>query len=290
MQVDLLCVDGHKKTAAKIAACLNDFPLNVRDMPADTVVRVLEAADEKEAKQFLSGRDNHIKAVLVSINEEDAEDGENQFSIISRIKGKPEYMDLSFIVLSGRTDIDWIVKAIESGASAYAAWPPDGCDLSRKLSEIIAGTMRSRPQISHEHNHLTQDVITFTFWEMLNREVKAAGRGNYTMAISLLTFTDNATADAEEFIDVLNSVVKAQLRDFDSCFRYGNRGIIVLLPFADGDGADIVCNKILHIFKTNSVLRNRNNGLSLTAASVSYPKDGKVPNKLIDKLVRISSL
>ncbi len=292
MQMDVLCVDVHMKTASEIAAYLKTFPLNSRELTIDIDIRLLEAVDVRQMVEMLENRNFNIKAVILLNNGPENGSGIECFSLIQSMKSRMNYVDIPFIIISDLTASEYVIKSIESGATAYITRPLDGPSLSEKLSEAIEATIPAGQRGKsnwNKGNRPVEDIITFTFAEMLNREVKAAARGNYPLTVSLFTFKENATADPEDFIDVLNRIIKVQLREFDSCFRYGNRGIIVLLPFADDAGADVVCNKIIGIFNTNSIIRQKNSGLELTAASVSYPKDGKVSDKLLDRLSSVVS-
>jgi len=46
----------------------------------------------------------------------------------------------------------------------------------------------------------------------------------------------------------------------------------------------VVEKKVQDIFSTHSLIKRKNNGFRLVTASVTYPEDGKVKDKLLEKL------
>ena len=134
-----------------------------------------------------------------------------------------------------------------------------------------------------------EELLTFNFYEMSSKEIKAASRGKYPLAFLIVSVIGSTPQDTdpqktEELVLILCSIARTLLRETDICFRFGGESIVVLLPFADKAGMDVVFNKLNGYFCTNSIVKQKNTGYNLAMTGVTYPDDGRARDKLLDKL------
>jgi len=94
-----------------------------------------------------------------------------------------------------------------------------------------------------------EDMITFSSSEMIEREISAAGRGQYQLAIIKISIlpaglkrnTRFGSKQKEEIGSIMKFIIRSRFRTTDTCFSM-DRGIIrrsVCEPiWAGGDGSE----------------------------------------------------
>ena len=244
-------------------------------------VEISHVKDGVEALNFLHLFKNKVKLILWSYISQDYSD----FDAIKSIKSKEIYQSIPVAMISRLTDRKYIIKAIEAGVSEFIAKPYDNETVVKKIDKLLGNILLGATGREKE------DVLMYTFSDMLNREVKSAGRGNHPVTILLSTVVDengiaNNTNEYYEIIDNIVKVFRTKLRDTDTVFYYGSNNIIALLPFCDKAGSVVVEQKIKKIFSSHSIIKTQNKGLSLVTSSVTYPEDGKIKEKLLDQLTK----
>lgn len=269
MRYNILSVDELGITRVELANILRNLNINI-----------INVKDKNEIVNVLQEKKD-INAVVWTINSIDQRD----YDSIKRLKGKEAYKNIPIIIVSKFTDKKYIIKAIECGAVEYIAKPYDENSVLKKICRILGvptqKTLNKGPE---------EDIVVFSFSEMLNKEIKAAGRGGYDLSIMMVSVAPDdekkITPDnSEDIIALINKVMKSRLRETDTTFQYGTNNLIMLLPFANRDGIKVVDEKINDIFNTHSLIKQKNgDSYVLITASVSYPDDGKVRNKLLEKL------
>ncbi|MCG8400141.1 MAG: hypothetical protein MJA84_00940, partial [Firmicutes bacterium] len=60
--------------------------------------------------------------------------------------------------------------------------------------------------------------------------------------------------------------------------------LILILPFADRQGAENIEKKIRKAYSSHSAMKNENKKLELVMSSVTFPDDGRIKENLLDKL------
>jgi diguanylate cyclase (GGDEF)-like protein len=90
--------------------------------------------------------------------------------------------------------------------------------------------------------------------------------------------------DIDSIMDTVCKVIRNSLRGTDSVFRYGANNLYILLPFTGKEGVNAVDEKIHQIYDSHSVINKKKGGCILVTASVSYPDDGKIGEKLLSIL------
>lgn len=270
MRYNILTVDELGITRIELSNVLRNLSVNI-----------VNVKDEIEAMNMLHEKKIQINVIVWTFNSIDAKD----FESIRRMKSREAYKAIPVIIVSKFTDKRFIIKAIECGANEYIAKPYDFDAVQKKFSRLLGiNTDKSKNKETEE------DIISFSFSDMLNKEIKSASRGGYNLtllmaAVSLDNSKGQGQDNSEEIIALINTVMKSRLRETDTAFQYGASNLIMLLPFADKTGSKVVENKLQNIFTTHSLVKQKNNGCyELFVTSVTFPFDGKIKDKLLEKL------
>ncbi len=269
MPFTILSVDRFGTMGAELSAMLKNMHANI-----------IHAEDEEEAESLLYGKKHKIDVIVWSFNDPESKDLE----FIKKIKSEGQHKNLPVIIMSGFTDKKHIIKAIEAGVNEYIAKPCDKDTVVRKLYKIMGITLERTEALK-----LSDDIMSFSFFEMLDKEIKGASRGAYPLTIMMGGIQPAGNTDAEpdaseDLLKALRTALKCNLRGTDACFYYDTNKLIILLPFANKQGAEAVKAKINRLFDTNSVIQQKNTGYKLNIADVSFPEDGKTKSKLLEKL------
>lgn len=267
MSIDIICIDKSGVIKVELSNILRSLNIGF-----------LSVKSEVEALNILSEKKEKIRAVVWVQNSADAE----ELGGIRVLKSKEAFKTLPVIVISRFTDKKYILKAVESGAVEFIAKPYDEDLVLKKFCRILGVSVE-------QAKSRVEDIAAFSFAEMFTRDIKAASRGSYPLSILLLSVIReqnemSALSSGEELIATVNRVMKAKLRETDTAFLHGKNSLIILLPFANKMGAQTVEKKIRYIFSANSVIRQKSQGYRLVMASVTFPEDGKIRDKLLEKL------
>ncbi|MCX7749823.1 MAG: response regulator [Clostridia bacterium] len=270
MHYNILSVDKTSHAKAELSSLFKGIDVNI-----------LYVKDDIEALNTLyDNRAPGIDAIIWTIHSPNPD----EFDVIKNVKLKEAYSHIPIIILSKFTDKKYIIKAIEVGAVEYIAKPYDKTTALNKIMKIL-GIKFDVSVFEKSHN----DMITFNYSDMISRELKAASRGEYPMTMMLVSVTSvypdiKKQSTISEIINLINKVIKSRIRETDTTFYYGINNLIILLPFVGRNAASFVEKKIHNIFKTHSLIGDVGKGFSLVAASVTYPEDGKIKEKLLEKL------
>jgi CheY-like chemotaxis protein len=259
----------------EFASMLKDLELNIIDMK-----------DEEEVIKCLQAKKMDVSAVMWVVNSsEDAED----FNSIRKLKSKEVCKSLPIVVISKFTDKKHIIKAVESGAAEFIAKPYDQAVVRKKIFKIL-----DIPVESDKDKMAEEDFITFNFPEMFSREMKGASRGGYSLTLALVSIQDPAQdpmayRSISDIAYYFSKVLKIKLRETDSVFRYRSNQLVLLLPFTAKSGAEQVEKKIEELYYTHSVIKAKDKGYKPVIASVTFPDDGRIKEKLLEKLEKAIS-
>lgn len=267
MRFNIISVDEYGLTKLEIANMVKDLNINI-----------LNVKDDVDVLSLLKDKKNDINAIIWAFNKIDSD----CFTDIKKLKSKEICKNIPIIIVSHFTDKSYILKAIEAGAGEYIAKPYDEIAVRKKICRILG--IPSENSFTYA---IDDDIITFSFSEMFSREIKAAARGNYAMTIMLATVGNqdaNRASEIDGLVQTLCRVLKTKFRETDTIFRYGSDSLIILLPFTDKSGVKVVEDKINDSFKSHSAIKQKNISGNLVMASVSYPDDGRIKDKLLEKL------
>jgi len=229
--------------------------------------------DIKGIKQF-----SDIKAIVVHPSKEEAVELElaNYMKIGFGLK------EVKIIVITNFTVREVIMKALELGANDILTDLTDSESVVKRIEDI------SGIKNANGNNKLYEekDFILFSFKELVEREVKAASRGEYSLAIVYLYQLIDAGLyiDApEDFLSSLKTIVKNSVRDTDYVFIQ-DKYIVLILPFANGEGCENVIERLKGTFKKHPVLKPVNSFALLEGSYAIFPNDGRVAEKLMNKV------
>lgn len=266
MRYEILSVDETGLTALELARIVSKYE-----------IKITSAAGKEEAIDLATNKNKDYKALIWALDSVEAAD----FSEIKKLKASHAFKRIPLIVISNHTDKKYIIKAIEAGAVEFIARPYDADTVESKICRVL-----DIPAC--KAGAILDDIIAFNFMDMFNKEMKSASRGNYPMTIMLSSIAldaDNLKNDKQkEITDILLRILKTKLRETDSLFNYDSSRLVLLLPFTDHSGAEVVKERINETFKTHSLLKDKINGCRLTTVYVSFPEDSKIKDKLLEKL------
>lgn len=269
MRHNVLCVDEAGIVKIEMSGMLKSFDIGFTD-----------ARDFKDAAGILKDAKTKFSAVIWALNYADLKD----FDLIRKMKGQDSARNIPVIIVSKFTDKRYIIKAIESGASEYIVKPYDEQMTVRKLCRIL-GIPFEKPAGGYEE----EEYVSFDFSELVNKELKSASRGSYPLSIVMAAimpqeYDTYSQSRMNEIIKLINRVIRTKLRETDTSLCYGTNNLVLILPFSDKNGAATVERKIHEIYDTHTVIKQSNRNLKLVTAGVSFPEDGKIREKLLEKL------
>lgn len=267
MAYKILCIDESGLTRLDLSRRLKDLSV--------TVINAKDRAGIQNALEL-----NYFTLFVCTINS----GAFKEFDYVKELKLRPEYRETPVIVISQFTDRKCILRAVELGAQEYIIKPYDEEVLANKICGVL-GVQQPRTSLS---GMLEEDIITFNFSEMFNKEVKAASRGAYAMsilfgAISNTVFPKGNENVLREITMNLYRAIKTKLRDTDSIFYEGNGKIAIILPFADQSGLRVVDERVKNIFEHHSLIKPYTLEYRFITGSASFPEDGKIQHNLLEK-------
>lgn len=244
-------------------------------------VDIVHVKDDIELINYLHANGDKVKLILWSYISQDYAD----FETIKRIKNRDTYRNIPIAIISKLTDRKYIIKAIEAGVSEFIAKPYDNETVIKKIDKLLGNALTG------DTGREEDDVLTYTFSDMLNREIKAASRGKYPVTILLLTVVDNQgcarnTNEYYEIIDNAIKLIRARLRDTDTVFHYGSNNIITMLPFCQKEATHVVEEKVKDVFNSNTAIKTKMKDLRVITSAVTFPDDEKDKERLLEKLTR----
>jgi CheY-like chemotaxis protein len=267
MQKMILVIDETDITSLMLAGILKN--LNIQ---------LISAGSEKEAIELLSSPDNGIKAIIWAINGNSAEDLEP----VRMLKDDPNAWNLPVIIISEFMGKKLIIDAMDFGVFEYIDTPFDEENIRAKICKVL-GIPYLKTAAEGE------DIIVYSFSEMLNREIKSAARANYPISImALLIHKGIEISDHTIYVnfipDLVKQVIKSVLRDTDTIFHNNGGRFNILLPFCSRETTGNVEKKIRDVIKAHTITGHEFEDMVISIAAVSFPEDGKVSSRLIDKL------
>lgn len=186
------------------------------------------------------------------------------------------------IVISSFTNREVILKSVSAGAKEFLSKPNEHDIILNKVYSILGLNSDKIGNNLKEES----DFIMLSFEEVFSREVKAASRGDYPVSVALfypiIEYNDSEIND-NNFYDMLKAVLKKNLRDTDWVILYKNT-VAVIMPFADIAGCNIVVERLKECYYNHAILKPFNDIYSLDAVSITFPVDGRVAHKLLEKL------
>ena len=259
----ILSIDKNKITGLELSGIIKSYP-----------VKIINAGSMEEANNYINEKAYKFAIVIYTVGGEAGEIDE-----IRKLKSNMPRKTCLAVVSSGAKQEN-LLKAALSGVDEYFLRPFDEEAVRNKIVRLL-GIKRRREE--------EDELLAFNFGQMINQELKAASRGDYpfSMIRVLLVEHDKRQAGKSDFastIKLFSMILKKNLRDTDTVFRYNHNDFVMMLPFTDKGGCKNVSDKITEIFSTHSVIKERAKGYRLNTACVTFPQDGKTKDRLLEKL------
>ena len=264
MQYNVLCIDELDKTRLELSEMLKKYNINF-----------LNALNTLEATQMINDNKDKINLIIWTINSPNLK----KFVSMTQMQKDEACANIPFIVVSSISDNKYVVKAIQAGALEYLVKPFENEQVIKKIKQVLGIKDDGKNTFKR-----TEDIITISFSEMLNKEIKTAGRAGHQLSLMIVwtDFNNTDTVDLNKSMSMASSIIKTKLRETDTIFRYNENNLIVFLPLADNDGVKSVSSKIEDLNKTNATINE--SGISFFTESITFPDEGKVPEILLQKL------
>lgn len=221
---------------------------------------------------------DEIKLLAVHASSENAP----ELELANQMKINYGFDNVKIVVITSFTLREIIMKALQLGAVDILTNITDSRQIVKRV-EDISGIKKTNKS---DDLYVEKDFILLSFEELVNREVKAAGRGMYNLSIVCLypvTVDGTYLECNEEFMNSLKTIVRNSLRDTDYVFLH-EKYVVAVLPFADEDGCQIVIERLKNVYQSHAVLKPENTYSTLEANYAIFPKDGRVADKLLNKI------
>lgn len=218
-----------------------------------------------------------VKAVIVHITSANAPeiDMARSINLALGLDG------VKYIVITEFKYRDIIKEAIDLGASDIITDLSDYEQIIRKIGDI-AGVVN---QTEANELYVETDFIMMSFNEVIIRELNAAARGSYELSIVTLypeTDMGQYREISDDFLNTLKVVFAQKLRSTDYVLIHDKK-VVVVLPFTDDEGCNIVIEKLKETYSSHPALKPVNTYTRINYSFAIFPRDGRTVEKLIGK-------
>lgn len=225
------------------------------------------AKDALEMSELLDGT---FDLVLLDLEPDRA-----ALEMISRFKAG-RFAGIPLVVLSYAADKQFVIEALEMGASDYIIKPFHHSFLIERLRRLL--------DVPEEADALTE-YVSFNYHELLELELKRAYRGKYPLSLLLLSFGATTPPVSGHLINLLEGL----LRDIDTVIRYGSRKILIFLPMTNKEGAAFVSEKIAEALDSFNMLSEKEGYGEYLFTAVTFPEDAVDKKSLFARLEKQAS-
>jgi two-component system cell cycle response regulator len=179
--------------------------------------------------------------------------------ICRRVRGAGREPYIYILLLTARTESQYLVEGMEAGADDYLTKPFAAQELRVRLragrrildlqSELVAAREALRVQATHDN--LTGIANRGAILDTLHTELSRASRDRRSVAVLMgdidrfKSINDMHGHQAGD--DILREAahrMKSAMRVYDSVGRYGGEEFLVVLPGCDADGANAQAERI----------------------------------------------
>jgi PleD family two-component response regulator len=265
---NILCVDEYEVAGLELSRMLNDES-----------IKIINAKNGDEAYRLLKKEACSFDVLVWNLNVS----GVQNLGSIEEFIGEYGPGKIPVVVIAELAGRKYVEKAAALGVHEYIVRPFEPESVKRKIFNIIGLTYEEPLTV------MIDDILTYSFSEIYNREIQSASRGSYPLSIMLVSVSgmdscSGETGQLEKTAELLKKIIDSRLRDTDTAFHFKGCNLLLLLPFTDKDGSRDVEEKIREIFLSHTMLKNQIKGLKLIISSVTYPDDGKVKETLLKTL------
>ncbi|MFY9113693.1 MAG: diguanylate cyclase [Dethiobacteria bacterium] len=179
--------------------------------------------------------------------------------LLEMVRQQKNLLQLPVIIISGLSDSDSKLKALEIGADDYITKPIDFNELQIKMRTVLRKKFYYE-EVTQNYHHAVKKSITDSltelynrgyFHEFLEREIKRCRRYHHdlTLIIADIDFFKNYNdryghPRGDIVLRTVANILKQCIRSSDLAARYGGEEFAVVLPETDLAGGITVAEKI----------------------------------------------
>ena len=123
------------------------------------------------------------------------------------------------------------------------------------------------------------EYVSYSFQELLEKELKRAYRGGQSFSLAMLAFPTGTQAGRAV------RVLQDTLRDTDTVIRHGEASFLVFMPMTNKEGATFVMDRLQRAFASEDYLDDGAGNTTFRASSVTFPEDGDNKHNLLAQLI-----
>ncbi len=214
---------------------------------------VVEAVDGEHALELAA--DGELTVVLLDVEMP----GLDGFATLTRLKAEPATADIPVVFLTGRDDTSDVVEALRLGAQDYVRKPPQPAELLARVS-AAAQVTHLRDQLQRRTDELARQSRTDHLTALYNRRhleehfdalLSSSRRHRYPLGVLLIDVDHfkkvNDTAGhaaGDQVLVQLSQCLSGVRRTEDVLGRWGGEEFVLLCPFTDLAGLEIVAERL----------------------------------------------
>jgi two-component system cell cycle response regulator len=185
--------------------------------------------------------------------------GINGYQVCEQLKGSEKTRNIQIVMISCLSDLESKIKGVEQGVDDFLVKPID----SRQIKSRINALLKKKLYLDqlHYHNEKALDLAIIDgltglynqsyFKRYLELEIQRSVQQGYQVALIMTDLDDfkkindtfgHPTGDA--VLQEFTRIIKANIREMDLPARYGGEEFVVVVPYADGQIASEIAEKV----------------------------------------------
>ena len=224
----------------------------------------------------------------------------NGFDVCNKLKQQETTKDIPIIVITCLTGLDSKLKAIELGSDDFLIKPIIGQELTARINVLLEKKNRFEKLRDHYETALNSAIMDWLtglynhgyMKNFLELEIKRSQRHKYPVSFIMIDvddfklFNDSlGHSRGDSILKEVGKILRNQIREIDLAARYGGDEFVIVLPYAELEGASAVANRIqqaIRVHDFSQIIPRETGALSVSMGISSYPSQADS----LDDLVR----